>query len=119
MSFEPARGSELELRNEGSSGYRHCLDDRAVHAGSMLELLTDNGWVTGRYEWSFNPDGNPSYLVIDTDKDQAVSKEELQTGIRTFFGRGGRRGGGGGGFGRGGNRKDTRPDRPQRPELDT
>jgi outer membrane protein assembly factor BamB len=58
---------------------------------------------------------------MDTDKDQAVSKAELEAGIRTFFGRGGRGGGGGGrgGFGRGGERKDTRPDRPQRPELDS
>ncbi len=49
---------------------------------------------------------------MDTDKDQALSKEELVAGIATFFGRGG-----GGGF-RSGNRKDTRPDRPQRPELE-
>ena len=50
---------------------------------------------------------------MDTDKDEALSKEKkLVAGIRTFFG-----GGGGGGF-RGGNRKDNCPDRPQRPELE-
>jgi outer membrane protein assembly factor BamB len=51
---------------------------------------------------------------MDTDKDSAVSKDELTAGIRTFFGPGGSRGGSGRAT-----RKDTRPDRPQRPELES
>ena len=71
--MQPAHGSELELIHEGSSGYRHYLDGKAVHVGSMLELLIDDGWISGRYEWLFSPDAQP-YLVnrLDTGNDQAV-----------------------------------------------
>lgn len=64
-------GSCLELRHEGASGYRHYLDGRAVHAGTLLEVLTDSGWVPGRYEWCFQPERSP-FLVTDDGTDEAV-----------------------------------------------
>ena len=57
--------------NEGSSGYRHYLEGRAVHAGSLLEVLTRGGWVLGRYEWSFHPERRP-YLVTNAETDEAI-----------------------------------------------
>ncbi len=57
------KGDQLELRDEGASGYRHYLNDQAVHAGSFLQVLTEDGWVDGRYEWSFMVLAKP-YLVI-------------------------------------------------------
>jgi hypothetical protein len=65
-------GSSLELRHEGPSGYRHYLNGRAVHAGTLLELLTDSGWLLGRYEWSFRRERSP-YLVINDECSQAIS----------------------------------------------
>jgi hypothetical protein len=64
------QGLTLELRSE-ESGYRHYLAGQAVRAGTILELQTDSGWITGRYEWSYNPDSKP-YLVVDSDTDRAV-----------------------------------------------
>ena len=69
--MKPTEGFELELVHEGSSGSRHYLDGRPVHAGSFLQLLTDDGWIDGRYEWSYDADERP-YLVTDTDKDEGV-----------------------------------------------
>lgn len=34
-------------------GLRHYLGDLPVHAGTGLHLLTDLGWMPGRYEWSY------------------------------------------------------------------
>lgn len=65
-------GQRLILQHEG--GYRHYLLGRAVHAGTRLELLTDNGWVTGRYEWRFHPDIKP-YLVLNTETGETVVLE--------------------------------------------
>lgn len=50
---------------------------------------------------------------IDTNKDEAISLEELQSGIRSLYGRGDR------GRGRGGeNQREDQPERPQRPGLE-
>jgi len=64
-------GSRLELRHEGSSGYRHYLRGRAVHAGSLLELLHNGDWLLGRYEWCFRPERAP-HLVTNAETDEAV-----------------------------------------------
>ena len=66
------RGSKLELIHEGPSGYRHYLDGKAVCCGTLLEIRTDGGWQTGRYEWSCNPDSQ-AFLVTDTDADEAIT----------------------------------------------
>ncbi|MEM7453485.1 MAG: PQQ-binding-like beta-propeller repeat protein [Planctomycetota bacterium] len=56
-------------------------------------------------------------MELDTNDDDAVSKDEFTSGIGALFSRGGGGGGGrrggGGGYGRG---EDNRPERPQRPE---
>lgn len=65
----------LEVRHEGSSGYRHYLDGIAVHAGTLLEVWTDNSWLLGRYEWSFRHEREP-YLVVNTDTDEVVVLHE-------------------------------------------
>ena len=56
-------GSPLELRDEGLSGYRQYLDGRAVHTGTVLEVLTDEGWKAGRYEWSCIPP-EQAFLIL-------------------------------------------------------
>ena len=62
-------------------------------------------------------------MTLDKDKDNAISKAEFESGIRTLFTRGGRgggrRGGGrsGGGGRRGYDQQDSRPDRPKRPKM--
>jgi len=49
----------LELRTE-SSGPRHYLDGKPVHADYGLELLLAPViWVLGRYEWSFCREAPP------------------------------------------------------------
>ncbi len=54
--------------------------------------------------------------TLDTDGDEAISKEEFTSGIRGLFSRGGGRGGGRG-AGRGDyDQENARPERPQRPE---
>ena len=57
-------GFELVLRHE-ESGLRHYVDNQAVRAGRFLEVLTDDGWVTGRYVWTFTAASKPFLMVSD------------------------------------------------------
>jgi hypothetical protein len=61
----------LELRTE-SSGARHYLDARPVHAGHGLELLlAPDNWVPGRYEWIFRQEDRPLlYLALGAVSDE-------------------------------------------------
>lgn len=68
--METAQGFHLELRLEDASGYRHYLDGRPVHAGTIVEILTDDGWVTGRYEWNFAIDSEP-FVVTNSEHNRA------------------------------------------------
>lgn len=43
--------SLVEGRDAG--GLRHYLAERPVHAGDMLYLLTQLGWMPARYEWGY------------------------------------------------------------------
>lgn len=57
----------LDLREDGG-GPRHFLKGRAVHASTMLDLLSfdDHGkaqWTRGRYEWSFERGEEPEFYV--------------------------------------------------------
>jgi len=55
-----ARGTDAELLlGADSGGARHFLDGEAVHAGDILLLLTVDGWLGVRYEWSFDPESEP------------------------------------------------------------
>lgn len=65
MNEVTIKPEKLELRDEGLDGYRHYLVGLPVNAGRMLELLTDDGWVRGRYEWNFEPQAQPQ---LYTDK---------------------------------------------------
>lgn len=56
-------GGRLELVRE-SSGLRHFLAGKPVHAGDGLELQLESGaWVVGRYEWSFREGTRPLLYV--------------------------------------------------------
>lgn len=57
----------LELRRE-PSGLRHYLNEKPVHAGSLIEVFTDvRGWTLARYEWSFSS-SRPPIACIDYDR---------------------------------------------------
>lgn len=45
-------GAVLRL-GEDAGGLRHFLDGKPVSAGAVLYLLTNEGWLGGRYEWEF------------------------------------------------------------------
>jgi hypothetical protein len=52
-------GNRLELVRE-SSGLRHFLAGRPVHAADGLEIQFEAGvWIPGRYEWSFREGTRP------------------------------------------------------------
>ena len=76
--------------------------------------LTEDEYTTGRMARMAD-----RMKTLDKDGDEAISKDEFQSGISGLFtmGGGGSRGGRGGGRGgRGGRGGAERPDRPQRPE---
>jgi hypothetical protein len=51
MINEKEEGAHPIIRHD-PDGPRYYLADEPLHAGDMLELLTDDGsWVTGRYEY--------------------------------------------------------------------
>jgi hypothetical protein len=53
----------LEIKRE-ASGPRHWLDGQPVHSGALLELrTTDQGWVLGRYEWSYQERDRPTFHI--------------------------------------------------------
>ncbi len=43
----------LELKRE-STGPRHFLNQKPVHAGDLLAIWENHAWVTARYEWTFD-----------------------------------------------------------------
>jgi hypothetical protein len=42
------------LGHEGANGLRHFVEGVPVHAGSAMQVKFGNGWISGRYEWSFD-----------------------------------------------------------------
>ncbi len=63
---------QLRLVDEGVSGYRHYLLNKAVRAGSALQVLIDDRWIAGRYEWSFSLERTP-YLVLNDHEETVVT----------------------------------------------
>ncbi len=58
MAPQPKKKDMVEgqiiLGHEGSdSGLRHFVQDIPVRAGSYIEVKFGDGWIPGRYEWSF------------------------------------------------------------------
>lgn len=43
------------LGHEGPGNYRHYVQGVPVHAGSAIQVKFGDGWINGRYEWSFDP----------------------------------------------------------------
>ena len=83
------RPGPLTLRDEREyGGWRHYLDGKPVHAGTLLELQIGRfelgpGWLWGRYEWGFDP-GRAPMLVVRLpawedrpDPEHAVATTEL------------------------------------------
>jgi hypothetical protein len=64
------RSTRLELTRE-SSGLRHYLAGRPVHAGSFLRMKIDGEWVAVRYEWVFRSD-QPAFAVLEDDSAVAI-----------------------------------------------
>jgi hypothetical protein len=36
------------------SGYRHYVCGVPIHSGSAIQVKFGDGWIAGRYEWSFD-----------------------------------------------------------------
>ncbi len=52
---------------EEPSGPRHYLDEKPIHAGSLIEVFSEaHGWRLARYEWSFVR-ARPPIACIDED----------------------------------------------------
>lgn len=60
----------LILGTDSVDGPRHFLDERPVPEGTLLELLTYNGWIVVRYE-GISQDGSTPvfYLALPTTAD--------------------------------------------------
>jgi hypothetical protein len=54
------RAKSLELRDR-PSGPRYYLAGRPLVGCSTVQLCFSGGWVTGRFEWSGNPDEPPRF----------------------------------------------------------
>lgn len=48
----------ITLGHSGEGGLRHFVGREPVYAGSYIEIKFGDGWIPGRYEWSFEQ-GNP------------------------------------------------------------
>ncbi|TVX85601.1 hypothetical protein FPZ44_24920 [Paenibacillus agilis] len=57
MTPEPTKEGMIEgyitLGHEGGGSLRHFVSGEKVHAGSYIEVKFGDGWIKGRYEWSF------------------------------------------------------------------
>ncbi|MDR3543250.1 MAG: hypothetical protein P4L69_20160 [Desulfosporosinus sp.] len=68
------------LGHERSNGLRHYVDGVPVHAGSAMHVKFGNGWINGRYEWSF--DGK-SKIQIHCNDDVFYISEGHQVRVRS------------------------------------
>ena len=68
------------LGHEGSNGLRHYVDGVPVHAGSGIQVKFGNGWIAGRYEWSFN---SKSLIQIYCNDDVIYISEGHQVRVRS------------------------------------
>jgi hypothetical protein len=62
MSQEPKKAGMIEghiiCLQQLHNGNRHYVNDKPITAGSYIEVRFGDGWIPGRYEWSFNS-GDP------------------------------------------------------------
>lgn len=61
------------LGHEGSNGLRHFVDGVPVRAGAYIEVKFGDGWIPGRYEWSFQ---KSSPITIHSSRDEWFSIRE-------------------------------------------
>jgi len=67
------------VQGRESSGLRHYVNGVPVHAGSAMQVKFGNGWIRGRYEWSF--DGK-SKIQIHCNDDVFYISEGHQVRVR-------------------------------------
>lgn len=60
------RGSELRDVRQDEGGFRHHLNGESVQSGQALQLLTNRGWLAGRYETRVGATGDsvPYFHVV-------------------------------------------------------
>ena len=56
---------EREAGRPFTHEHRHFLAGEPVHCGTILQRFADGQWVFGRYEWSGNPDDQPTFHIDD------------------------------------------------------
>lgn len=58
--------------------WRHVLEERAVHAGNILEFYSmgEGAWLLGRYEWSGVPD-DQAWFHAHSGKDIPLSEASI------------------------------------------
>lgn len=72
MTPEPKKPGMVEgyitLGHEGpTGGLRHFVEGKPMHSGSYIEVKFGDGWIPGRYEWSFQQ-GEP--IRIHSSRDE-------------------------------------------------
>lgn len=70
---------QIILGHEGYSGLRHFVNGIPVHAGSGIQVKFGNGWIPGRYEWSFE---GKSPIQIHCNDDVFYITEGHQVRVR-------------------------------------
>ncbi|WP_244944322.1 hypothetical protein [Paenibacillus polymyxa] len=80
MTPQPKKDGMIEgpitLGHEGSgNGLRHFVAGKPIHAGSYIEIKFGDGWIPGRYEWSFEMD---SPIRIHSSRHEWISIHEGQ-----------------------------------------
>lgn len=77
MTPEPKKKGMIEgsiiLGHEGSSGLRHFVSGKPINAGSYIEVKFGDGWIPGRYEWSFEKD---SPIRVHSSRDELIHIRE-------------------------------------------
>ena len=69
------------LGHEGLKGLRHYVEGVPVHAGSAMHVKFGNGWIIGRYEWSF--DGK-SKIQVHCNEDLFYISEGHEVRVRGY-----------------------------------
>lgn len=81
MKPQPKKEGMIEgpivFGHEGSAnGYRHFVEGEPVRAGSYIEVKFGDGWIAGRYEWSFEK-GAPIQIHSSRDERFLITEGHL------------------------------------------
>ena len=69
------------VEDRDSGGLRHFLSGRPVHAGDGLYLLTQLGWMPGRYEWGFRA-GTPCNIYFSLPGVHEATAVQIPSGAQ-------------------------------------